>query len=122
MARWIRFLIAILIGGGLGLAYGWLVSPVKYVDTSPDSLRVDYKTDYVLMAAEAYGAEGDLDLAVRRLALLGDQPVMDLVAQCIRFGNEQGYSNDDLARMQRLLEALRNAGYSTGKEPSQQAP
>jgi hypothetical protein len=122
MSRWVRFLFAILIGAGLGLAYGWLVSPVKYVDTSPDSLRIDYKTDYVLMVAEAYDAEGDLNLAARRLALLGDQPPLDLMTQSIRFGREQGYSESDLARMQSLRDALQSAGFSTGGEPTRQAP
>lgn len=118
MSRWIRFLLAILVGIGLGLAYGWLVSPVKYVDTSPDSLRIDYKTDYVLMVAEAYSAEGDLNLALRRLALLGDQPALELVAQSIRFGSEQGYLDSDLARMQSLRDALANAGASGGGLPA----
>ena len=71
MARWVRFLIAILVGLAIGLAYGWLVSPVRYIDTSPNTLRIDYKTDYVLMVSETYQSEKDLDQAVRRLGLLG---------------------------------------------------
>ena len=34
--------------------YGWVVNPVEYIDIAPESPRVDYKTDYVLMTAEAY--------------------------------------------------------------------
>jgi hypothetical protein len=74
VARWIGFIIAILVGVALGLGYGWIVSPVHYVDTSPDTLRVDYRTDYVLMVAEAYKNEIDPGLAVRRLALLDNTP------------------------------------------------
>ncbi|HSL45503.1 MAG TPA: hypothetical protein VK897_18860, partial [Anaerolineales bacterium] len=67
MARRIGFIIAILIGLAGGLYYGWVVNPVNYVDTTIDTLRPDYQTDYVLMVAEAYHANLDLDLAARRL-------------------------------------------------------
>jgi hypothetical protein len=73
-ARWIRFIVMIAIGVGIGLLYGWVIEPVRYVDTAPDSLRLDYKTDYVLMVAEAYQVEHDLNLAVQRLSLLGGAP------------------------------------------------
>jgi hypothetical protein len=106
MARWIGFIIAILVGAALGLAYGWIVSPVRYVDTSPDTLRIDYKTDYILMVAEAYQSEGDLGLAVRRLALLGNIPSTDVVAQSIQFARKYGYAETDIARMQVLWNEL----------------
>ena len=106
MSRWIRFLLAILAGIALGLAYGWIVSPVRYVDTSPDMLRVDYKTDYVLMVAEAYQNEKDLALALRRLALLGDTFPVDIVYQAIDFARQYGYDNADINRMQTLMDDL----------------
>jgi len=106
MGRWIRFLLAILVGAALGGAYGWLVNPVQYVDTSPDTLRVDYKADYVLMVAEAYRHEQDLPLAVRRLALLGNPSPADQVSQAITFGETNGYQELDIQRMQDLLSAL----------------
>jgi hypothetical protein len=44
--------------------------PVEYVDTTP--IRCGgFRTDYVLMVAEAYAGEQDLDLARFRLAALG---------------------------------------------------
>ncbi len=88
--------------------YGWVVSPVEYVDTAPDSLRIDYKTDYVLMVAEAYHVEADLGLAVRRLALLGDNPPAETVAQATLFAVEQGYARTDLALIQALADALQS--------------
>ncbi len=54
MSRWTKFLIAVILGAAAGLFYGWVVNPVEYVDIAPESLRVDYKTDYVLMVAESY--------------------------------------------------------------------
>lgn len=106
MARWIRFLIAILVGMGLGLIYGWLIQPVEYVETSPDTLRVDYKTDYVLMVAEAYQGDKDLPMAMRRLALLGDTPPAEMSYQAILFAQKAGYADADLEKMQALLSAL----------------
>jgi hypothetical protein len=117
MGRWIRFSLAILLGVGLGLAYGWLVSPVKYVDTVPETLRIDYKTDYVLMVAESYQVDKNLDLAVRRLALLGSLPPAEQVYQAIQFGQKAGYIEPDLARLQALLSALQVPASVQGTPP-----
>ncbi|HSF81123.1 MAG TPA: hypothetical protein VLA49_07810 [Anaerolineales bacterium] len=103
LSRWIRFALAILLGIIAGLVYGWYVNPVKYVDTTPDSLGVDYKTDYVLMVAEAYTAEADLDMAVRRLALLGEPSPQESVNQAILFAERQGYTDADVATIRQLL-------------------
>ncbi|MFC1879517.1 hypothetical protein ACFLZW_06345 [Chloroflexota bacterium] len=105
-SRWILFLIAILIGAGLGLLYGWVVNPVDYVDTTPDTLRVDYKTDYVLMVAEAYQGDVNPELATRRLAILGDARPSDIVYQSMLFAEKAGYTDIDMARLQDLLSAL----------------
>ncbi|UCF61533.1 MAG: hypothetical protein JSV37_02300, partial [Anaerolineaceae bacterium] len=69
-----RLTVGLIIGLVVGLIYGWVLRPVEYVDTAPDTLREDYRTDYVLMVAEAYAGDGDLDLAQIRLATLGPQP------------------------------------------------
>ena len=105
MARWTRFLIAILVGIGLGLIYGWLISPVKYVNTTPDTLDLQYKTDYVLMVAEVYNADKNLETAVRRLGSLGNLPPSEVVHQAIVFAQKVGYADADLALMQNLLNA-----------------
>jgi hypothetical protein len=116
MARWLRFLIAILVGLAIGLAYGWLISPVHYIDTSPNTLRIDYKTDYVLMVSEAYQSEKDLDQAIRRLGLLGTTSPVELVAQTIQFAQKAGYSEADVSRMQALMSALQSL------RPAQETP
>jgi len=114
MSRWIRFFLAIALGAAAGLAYGWLVNPVKYVDTTPDTLRVDYKSDYVLMVAEAYSAGTDLALAARRLALLGDTPPAEIVRQATLFAESQGYTDADVVLMRNLLAALQSWNPSVG--------
>ena len=70
LLRNLRFWIGLILGLAAGLLYGWLLQPVHVTDTGLASLRQDYRTDYVLMVAEAYGGEGGLSLAVQRLAAL----------------------------------------------------
>lgn len=118
MSRWILFLITIALGAAAGLYYGWIVNPVDYIDTAPNSLRVDYKADYVLMIAEAYRAEDDLSMAVRRLAVLGGESADESVAEAIRFAVTVNppYNANDLALMQDLAQALQS------RFPSLEAP
>jgi hypothetical protein len=104
--RRIWFFAIILLGLGIGLAYGWLINPVKYIDTSPDTLRADYKTDYVLMVAEAYHKENDVALAVQRLAILGKKSPLEPVQQAIVLASQAGYSAQDIAWMVQLSQVL----------------
>src|SRR3989304_5358378 len=62
-----RLVIGLVLGVATGLIYGWIISPVEYINTAPDSLRADYRTDYVLMVAQAYAVEDDLELAPKRM-------------------------------------------------------
>jgi len=78
-------LTGFVIGVTLGLLYAWVISPVKYVDTEPASLRADFKDAYRALIASAYAATGDLERARARLALLGDpDPAQTLAAQAQR--------------------------------------
>lgn len=61
-----------ILGVILGLVYGWMISPVDFVDTPPAALRSDYKDAYRIIVASAYAASGDLERAKARLQLLGD--------------------------------------------------
>ena len=106
MARWFLFLIVVLLGGALGLVYGWVVNPVEFVDTTPDSLRADFKADYVLMVAESYHTNGEVALAARRLALLGGPNLTETVSEAMVFGGQAGYAEDDLALLAQLASDL----------------
>jgi hypothetical protein len=78
-------LTGLLLGLAFGLVYAWVLSPVKFVDTSPASLRPDFKDQYRLLIAIAYQDGGDLVRAQSRLALLGDpDPVTTLIDQAQR--------------------------------------
>jgi hypothetical protein len=114
MARWFSFLIAIFIGLGIGLGYGWFINPVHSEGQSPDTLRIDYKADYVLMVAEAFLNEQDIEQAARRLAVLGDSPPAEQIQQAYQFAQKAGYNETDLERMQSLYRAMQAA--LSGKE------
>lgn len=106
MRRWVGFALAILAGVALGLLYGWVVNPVKYVDTTPGSLKADYQTDYILMIAEVYHTNADLDWAAQQLAILGSASPVQIVQQAILNAQKLGYSQPDLQRMSALALAL----------------
>ena len=74
-------LTGFLLGVGLGLLYAWVASPVEYVDTSPFSLRKDFKDQYRAMIASAYMANGDLVRARARLDLLKDEDIFQTLAE-----------------------------------------
>ena len=112
MRRWIWFFIVVMLGVAAGLYYGWVINPVKYVDTTPAKLRSDYQTDYILMVAEAYQAEGDLDLAARRLAVLGDSAPAEIVRQAMIVAAQIPYADSDQDMLSELASSLQ--GWSPG--------
>ncbi len=106
MTRWTRFFIVLIVGIGLGLLYGWVVNPVEYVNTTIDSLREDYKTDYVLMVAEVYHTNQDLEWAMNRLALLGDETSQASLEAALDFAVQAEYASSDLNLLKDLNAAL----------------
>jgi len=104
--RWLFIFLALIIGIGMGLAYGWLVDPVDFFDLTPDTLRADYKADYVLMTAEAYRSEQDPGLAARRLAVFGSQSPSTIATQGLDYARAHGFADSDIAMIQELVTAL----------------
>ena len=104
--RWLFILIALIAGIGMGLAYGWIIDPVDFFDLTPDTLRADYKTDYVLMTAEAYRGEQDPALAARRLAIFGSQSPSTIARNGLDYARANGYSDSDVTLLQELVTAM----------------
>jgi len=104
--RWVFIILALLAGIGLGLAYGWLIDPVDFFDLPPDTLRADYKADYVLMTAEAYRVEQDPGLAARRLAIFGSQSPSAIAASGLEYARAHAFADSEIAMMQELVTAL----------------
>ena len=113
MPRWIWFLIALAVGLAAGLYVGWVLSPVNYVDTTPDSLGADYQADYVLMVAESYQAAQDPAAAARQLAILGDQGPAFSAQQTLAYARAHNFSEPDLDLLQDLALAMQ-----TWREPT----
>ncbi len=104
--HWIFVFIALLIGIGAGLAYGWVIDPVEFFDLTPDTLRAEYKADYVLMTAEAYRLEQDPGLAARRLAIFGAHSPSAIAADGLAYARSNGFADSDIALIQELVTAL----------------
>lgn len=102
---WI-WVLALMIGFGLGLTYTWVISPVQYIDAEPHTLRDDFKDHYRSAIAAAYASDADLDRARARLALLRDPyPPQALAAQAQRMV-AVGESPDAVQQVAMLASAL----------------
>jgi len=117
MSRGLKFFIAIAIGLAAGLVYGWVVSPVQYTNTSPDTLRVDYRTDYILMTAEVFSADHDVDAAARRLAKLGSTQPVQIATLGLQYALQNGYPPADLSVLRDLVDALQTWQPAGGNSP-----
>ena len=70
------------VGFALGLLYAWMIAPVRYINTVPNTLRADFKDQYRILIAASYSATHDLARAKSRLELLGDSnPIQALTGQ-----------------------------------------
>ena len=107
------FTVSIVIGIVAGLVFGWMIEPRRFAESAPDTLRSDYKADYVLMVAEVYQKDKDTTLAVSRLALLGNDLPVRTVQEAIITASELGYTRQDLQLLGKLSQAL-GSPISTG--------
>jgi hypothetical protein len=108
MRRIVSFILAILVGTAAGLAYGWLISPGRNSNLQADVLRIDYKADYVLMAAESYAGDKDIQTAAKRLAPLGVDTPASIAQQAVVWATKNGYAQTDLKLMTDLTAALKS--------------
>ena len=104
--RWLYIILALLAGVAAGLAYGWVIDPVDFYDLTPDTLRADFKADYVLMTAEAYRTEHDPGLAARRLAVFGSQSPVSIASNGLAYARANSFPDTDIALIQELVTAL----------------
>ena len=104
--RWLSIFLALSLGIAAGLAYGWIIDPVDFYDLTPDTLRADYRADYVLMTAEAYRVEQDPGLAARRLAVFGSQSPVSIAASGLEYAQANGFSDSDVVLIKELVTAL----------------
>lgn len=99
-------LTGILLGFLAGLAIAWIILPVEYVDTSPASLKSDYKDYYRILIATSYAASGDLVRAKARLELLGDENPLQTLTEQAQRTLAQGNAPDEARALSLLAVAL----------------
>ena len=104
--RFLLFILMIVIGLAGGLTYAWMIDPVQYENTSPDRLHPSYKADYVLMVAEIYQQDQDVNEAARQLAFLGRGEPATIAAEGLLTAREMNYATADLELMSQLTLAL----------------
>ena len=100
----------LIFGIILGLLYAWIISPIEYVDTAPNTLRSDYQDAYRLAIAMAFQSTGDLARAQARLNLLeGNDDALALAEQAQRHLGEGGTADE--------AQALANLAAMLGQAP-----
>lgn len=111
MNRYYAFGATILIGLLVAVYYGWVVRPVSVRNVDPTLLREDFRADYVLMVAEAYAADHEIERAIGALGFLSKEreeynPLI-FVNDAMEFGVDAGYSVADLKHLQTLEAGLK---------------
>jgi len=101
--HWIYVSISLFIGATLGLIYGWWIAPVEYTDVTPGILREDYQVDYVLMVAEAFQSEQNVEVAARRLAVIASEAPSIPVEKAFEYAQTNGFSAHEIKILQDLL-------------------
>jgi hypothetical protein len=104
--QWISPLIAFVLALVVGLYYTWQIDPVEYVDTAPDSLRDDFKSDYMALIAAAYASNGDLTRAEARLGLFSDDDPATTLAALAQQRLAEGHHESEARALAILASAL----------------
>ena len=106
LVRFIWFGLSILAGILAGLLMGWSLLPGDKGNSGPESLRQDYKIDYILMVSEIYHQDRDFTTAAARIALLGEDANLRYIQQSILSARDMGYNTNDLELMVELSQAI----------------
>jgi len=92
-------LTGVVLGIILGILFAWVISPVKYVDTAPESLKDEFN-------ASAYVANGDLVRAKARLELLDEADIYLVVAEQAQQMLAEGGSVEEAQALGKLALSL----------------
>jgi hypothetical protein len=106
-SRLIGFLIAILLGAAGGMFLGWQYLPSQVSTTRLQDLRADYQADFVLMVAEVYTTDGNIDHAVKLLEKLNPENPLRAVQQGLLTGQQMGFEPWEMRFMADLETAIR---------------
>lgn len=108
-SRLLGFVIFIILGIGIGLIYGWLISPGDVKNTTLSSLRADYKADYALMVSEVFASDPDIEDAISLLEEISPKDPLAAVQNALLVGQQFGYSENEMRSLANLEIALRDS-------------
>lgn len=108
-SRYTPLLIGLLIGIAVGLVFGWVIQPTEPGETSPHSLQEAYQADIVLMVAEIFAAEADIEMARQWMAALDLESDADVVTSTINFAKAHDFSDLDIDLLNNLSIHLKQA-------------
>lgn len=115
-SRLISFFIAILLGVVGGLVLGWRYLPAAVNYTNLPDLRQDYKADYVLMVAEIYSTDGNIENATALLKKLDPANPLRAVEQGLLTAQQIGFAKWEISLITDLEAVVRDA-ISPGDTP-----
>lgn len=108
MKSWqaILTLLFLMIGVVAGLVYGWQINPVIYIDSGIESLRTDYQTDLILMTADVYAADLDLETAIQKISQIRSNDIQGLLAASLEYARQMNFSSQDIEKLDQLKDAV----------------
>lgn len=101
-----NLLVGIVIGLGSGLFYAWEVEPVIFLDHIPSDLDTQHYHEYLLLIAQTFSVEQDIDVASARLATLAPNNPAGIVAEQTEKMILTGANRADIRAMVELAAAL----------------
>lgn len=104
-------LTGLILGLILGLLYAWVISPIRYVDTQPSSLRSDFREQYRALIAAAFLSNGDLERAKARLALLADPEIAKTIAIQAQLAQDRAGPDSEKNGLELLATALSSGAF-----------
>ncbi len=111
---WIGVAVAFIVGLLFGwMVLGWMVAPVQWVNADPSDLRVSAKEAYVVMAADSFALNDNIQLAKERLGSF-DQAELSAMIGRLREGAPDAESRE---RLDRLAEAVQISPTTIEKPP-----
>jgi len=99
-------LTGLVLGVGLGIGLAWGLPQAEPINTSPASLRADFKDEYRYMIAAAYTITGDLGRAQARLSTLSEANSITALGEQAQRMLAQNSSMEKIRILANLSEAL----------------
>ena len=112
--RYVWFSLSILCGLLIGLVAGSRLLPLPYENLHFSNLRSDYKTDAVLMVAEVYHSDQNIQQAQDWLKELDSQAPVVQVQLAMVNARDLDYAQQDMEWLIQLLQGLQKVTPQAG--------